>query len=87
MLAQAWIRLPSTLKCSLESSRRTLGRSSSVARNSAAMLAKVAEIYDREVQSTIERLMTLLVPALTISLGVLIAGIIGAILSAYQLPV
>jgi general secretion pathway protein F len=55
------------------------------------MLAKVAEIYDREVQSTIERLMTLLVPALTISLGVLIAGIIGAILaailSAYQLPV
>jgi general secretion pathway protein F len=55
------------------------------------MLAKVAEIYDREVQSTIERLMTLLVPALTISLGVLIAGIIGAILaailSAYQIPV
>lgn len=55
------------------------------------MLMKVAEIYDREVQATIERLMTLLVPALTISLGVVIAGIIGAILSAilsaYQLPV
>lgn len=54
------------------------------------MLTKVAEIYDREVQSTIERLMTLLVPALTITLGVIIAGIIGAILaailSAYQLP-
>lgn len=54
------------------------------------MLMKVAEIYDREVQLTIERLMTLLVPALTISLGLLIAGIIGAILSAilqaYQLP-
>jgi general secretion pathway protein F len=54
------------------------------------MLMKVAEIYDREVQLTIERMMTLLVPILTISLGVVIAGIIGAILSAilqsYQLP-
>jgi hypothetical protein len=36
MLAQAWIRLPSTLKGSLDNSRRTRGRSSSVARNSAA---------------------------------------------------
>jgi general secretion pathway protein F len=54
------------------------------------MLLKIAEIFDREVRSTIERLMTLLVPALTITLGLLIAAIIGAvlaaILSAYQLP-
>jgi general secretion pathway protein F len=55
-----------------------------------AMLLKIAEIFDREVRSTIDRLMTLLVPALTIGLGLVIASIIGAvlaaILSAYQLP-
>jgi len=55
-----------------------------------AMLLKIAEIFDRETRSTIERLMTLLVPVLTIVLGALIATIIGAvlaaILSAYQLP-
>ena len=55
-----------------------------------AMLLKIAEIFDRETRSTIERLMTLLVPALTITLGLIIAAIIGAvlaaILSAYQLP-
>jgi general secretion pathway protein F len=55
-----------------------------------AMLLKIAEIFDRETRSTIERLMTLLVPVLTIVLGALIAAIIGAvlaaILSAYQLP-
>jgi general secretion pathway protein F len=54
------------------------------------MLLKVADIYDAEVRSTIERLMTLLVPALTLSLGAVIAAIIGAvlmaILSAYELP-
>ena len=54
------------------------------------MLMKVAEIYDREVQLTIERMMSLLVPVLTIGLGIFIAAIIGAILSAilqaYQLP-
>jgi general secretion pathway protein F len=54
------------------------------------MLLKIAEIFDRETRSTIERLMTLLVPVLTIVLGALIATIIGAvlaaILSAYQLP-
>jgi general secretion pathway protein F len=55
-----------------------------------AMLLKIAEIFDREVRSTLERLMTLLVPVLTIGLGLVIASIIGAvlaaILSAYQLP-
>ena len=54
------------------------------------MLLKIAEIFDRDVRSTIERLMTLLVPALTITLGLIIALIIGAILmailSAYDLP-
>ncbi|MDX1541992.1 MAG: type II secretion system F family protein [Geminicoccaceae bacterium] len=54
------------------------------------MLMKVAEVYDREVQLTIDRMMSLLVPVLTIGLGIFIAAIIGAILSAilqaYQLP-
>jgi general secretion pathway protein F len=46
------------------------------------MLIKIADVFDREVRSTIERLMTLLVPALTITLGLIIALIIGAILMA-----
>lgn len=54
------------------------------------MLLKIAEMFDREVRATIERLMALLVPALTIGLGLIIALIIGAILmailQAYQLP-
>ena len=35
---------------------------------------KIAEMFDREVRSTLERLMTLLVPALTIGLGLIIAA-------------
>jgi general secretion pathway protein F len=56
-----------------------------------AMLLKVATIFDQEVRTTVERLMTLLVPLLTIGVGLVIATIIGAILSAilaaYQLPI
>ncbi|MGI9510541.1 MAG: type II secretion system F family protein [Geminicoccaceae bacterium] len=55
-----------------------------------AMLLKVAEIFEQEAKTTIERLMTLLVPVLTIAVGLVIATIIGAILTAilaaYQLP-
>jgi general secretion pathway protein F len=55
-----------------------------------AMLLRIADIYDGEVRSTVDRLMSLLVPALTLSLGLVIAAIIGAvlmaILSAYELP-
>jgi general secretion pathway protein F len=54
------------------------------------MLMKIADVFDREVRGTIERLMSLLVPAITIALGLIIALIIGAILmailSTYQLP-
>ncbi len=54
------------------------------------MLLKVAEIYDQEVSRAIERMLALLIPVLTIALGLVIAGIIGsilvAILSVYQLP-
>lgn len=54
------------------------------------MLLKIAELFDADVRATIERLMSLLVPMMTITLGLIIALIIGAILmailSAYQLP-
>lgn len=55
------------------------------------MLLKVADIFDQEVKHTVDKLMTLLVPLLTIGVGLVIALIIGAILSAilaaYQLPI
>jgi general secretion pathway protein F len=54
------------------------------------MLARVAEIYDGDVKRSLERLLALFVPAITIGLGLLVAGIMGsmlsAILSAYQQP-
>ena len=54
------------------------------------MLIKIADIYDHEVERAMERLLALLVPAVTIVLGLLIAGIIGSVLSAllgvYDLP-
>ncbi|MCH8187976.1 MAG: type II secretion system F family protein [Proteobacteria bacterium] len=55
------------------------------------MLLKVADIYDKDVQRTLDRALALLVPVFTIVLGVIIAGIIGsilaAILSVYELPI
>jgi general secretion pathway protein F len=54
------------------------------------MLLRIAEIYDVEVQRAIQRMLSLLVPIVTLGLGALIAVIIGAmmsaILSAYELP-
>jgi general secretion pathway protein F len=46
------------------------------------MLSKLADIYDEEVGRTTARLLALLVPVVTIGMGVLIAGIIGSILTA-----
>jgi general secretion pathway protein F len=46
------------------------------------MLLNVADIFDREVQRTIERMLVLLTPALTIGLGMMIAGIIASVLLA-----
>jgi general secretion pathway protein F len=55
-----------------------------------AMLLRVAEIYDDEVKRSLDRLMALLVPIVTIGLGLLVAAIIGsmltAILSTYDIP-
>lgn len=54
------------------------------------MLLKVADVYDRQVGTAIQRMLTILEPALIVGLGVLIAGIIisilVAILSLNQLP-
>jgi general secretion pathway protein F len=46
------------------------------------MLLKVADTYDREVKTTIDRLMALLVPALTLGLAVLIGIIVMSVLMA-----
>ncbi len=55
-----------------------------------AMLLRVADIYDEEVKRTVQRLLSLLTPVITIGLGLLVAVIIGsmltAILGAYNLP-
>ncbi|MDP5293435.1 type II secretion system F family protein [Oceanimonas sp. CHS3-5] len=55
------------------------------------MLLKVADTYDREVENTIQRLLTILEPVLILGLGMLIAGIIismlVAILSINELPI
>jgi general secretion pathway protein F len=53
------------------------------------MLLRTAEIYDEEVKRTLQRLLALLVPVMTICIGVLVASIIAimltAILSTYEL--
>ncbi|AEY00182.1 type II secretion system F domain-containing protein [Oceanimonas sp. GK1] len=55
------------------------------------MLLKVADTYDREVETAIGRLLTILEPVLILGLGVLIAGIIismlVAILGINELPI
>jgi general secretion pathway protein F len=46
------------------------------------MLSKVADIYDEEVSRTTARMLALLVPVVTIGMGVMIAAIIMSILTA-----
>ena len=45
------------------------------------MVANVADVFEREVKSSTERLLALLVPAVTILMGLVIAGIITTILT------
>ncbi|MCG6861226.1 MAG: type II secretion system F family protein [Chromatiaceae bacterium] len=45
-----------------------------------AMLVKVAEIYDKETQASVKRMLALLEPVIIIGLGVLVAGIIISII-------
>jgi len=47
-----------------------------------AMLAKVADIFDRETKASVQRTLTLLEPVLIIGLGIVIAGIIVSIMMA-----
>ena len=55
------------------------------------MLLKIADLYDRQVATAIQRTLTILEPLLIVGLGILIAGIIlsilVAIMSINQLPV
>jgi general secretion pathway protein F len=46
------------------------------------MLLKIGEIYDQESQRSIERLLALLVPGVTIVLGLVVAVVMGSILTA-----
>lgn len=46
------------------------------------MLEKVADMYDREVKSAVQRMLSLLEPLLIVGLGVIVAGIIMSILVA-----
>lgn len=46
------------------------------------MLLKIGEIYELESQRSIDRLLALLVPAVTVALGVVVALVIGSILTA-----
>ncbi len=46
------------------------------------LLPQLADIYDEEVQRTLERLLALLVPAIIIAMGVMIATIIAAVMTA-----
>jgi general secretion pathway protein F len=46
------------------------------------MLTKIGEIYDAETRRSIERLLALLVPGITILLGLVVAAAIGSIFSA-----
>ena len=54
-----------------------------------AMLLRIADIFDEDVKRSLQRLVSMLVPAITILLGLLVAGIVAtmlnAILSAYDL--
>ena len=54
------------------------------------MLVRVGAIYEDEVKRAVQRMLALLVPAVTLGLGVIVAVIVGlmmsAILGAYDLP-
>jgi general secretion pathway protein F len=46
------------------------------------MLLRVAEIYDEEVRRALQRLVSMLVPAITIGLGLLVAAVVATMLTA-----
>ena len=46
------------------------------------MALKAADIHDNEARLMIQRIVALAVPAITIAMGLMVAGIVGALLSA-----
>jgi general secretion pathway protein F len=46
------------------------------------MLLRVSEIYDEEVKRSLQRMVSMLVPAITIGLGLLVAAIVATMLTA-----
>jgi general secretion pathway protein F len=46
------------------------------------MLLKISDIYDQETQRSIDRLLALLVPGVTVALGLLVAVVMGSIVTA-----
>jgi general secretion pathway protein F len=46
------------------------------------MLLKIADIFETDTRRSIDRLLALLGPALTVVLGLIVAGVIGSILTA-----
>jgi len=46
------------------------------------MLFKIADIFETETRRSIDRMLALLGPALTVVLGLVVAGVIGSILTA-----
>jgi general secretion pathway protein F len=46
------------------------------------MAFKVADIHDNQIQQTVQRLVALMVPAITIVMGIVVAGIVGSLLVA-----
>jgi general secretion pathway protein F len=48
----------------------------------AEILTKVADIYDWEMRRSLDRLLAFLVPGLTIAMGVIVAAVVGSILTA-----
>ena len=46
------------------------------------MLLKIAEVYDQETRRSMDRLLALLVPGVTIALGIVVALVVGSIMTA-----
>ena len=46
------------------------------------MLIRIADVYDREVQNAVKRMLALMEPALILGLGLVIGGIIMSVLVA-----
>ena len=46
------------------------------------MALKVSDIHDNQIQQTVQRLVALMVPVITIIMGIVVAGIVGSLLVA-----